>query len=86
MQFASHSLSKDGIELLGDVVLFVADPFGAQLKHEVRIRLAVDIHRVKIVCLYHVNPDEHVQGIIGGQALNHTVTWTPFTAQHFSTF
>lgn len=64
-----EELAKDGVELLGDVVLLVRDSLGSQLEDEVGVGLAVDVHGVQVVGLDHVHSHEDVQGVVGGQTL-----------------
>ena len=45
-QCSFHSLAKDGVELLRDVVLLVAEVRLAQFDDDVGVSLAVDVGRV----------------------------------------
>ena len=47
-QCSFHSLAKDGVELLGDVVLLVTEVQLAQFDDDVRVCLAIDVGRVKV--------------------------------------
>lgn len=59
-----ETLSEHRIQLLRNVIFFIRNAFRAQLQNEVRIGLAVDIHRVKVVGLDHVDSDQDVQRIV----------------------
>ena len=45
-------LSKDWVELFRYIVLLIVDRFGAKPDDEVGVSLAVDVSRVKVVCLW----------------------------------
>ncbi len=62
-------LAKDRVQLLGYVVVLVWNPFGSKLQYEVRVGLAIDVHGMKIIGLYHVHSHQNVQGIVGGKTL-----------------
>ena len=64
-----NSLSKHGIQLLGDIVLLVRNPLGAKVEDEVGVGLAVDVHRMEIVGLHHVGADKHPDRLVAGEAL-----------------
>lgn len=66
-------LSEDGIELFGYVVVLVTDSLGAQLEHNVRVCLAVQVHGVQVVSLDHVHSHEHMDGVVVGQPLEEAV-------------
>lgn len=69
----THVLSEHRIQLFRYVIFFVADSFRPQLQHYVRIGLAVDVHRMEVVGFHDVHPDQHVDGIVRGQALKEPV-------------
>ena len=64
-----NSLSKHGIQLLGDIVLLVRNPLGSEVEDEVGVGLAVDVHRVEVVGLHHVGADKHPDRLVAGEAL-----------------
>ena len=64
-----NSLSKHRIELLGDIVLLVRNPLGAEVEDEVGVGLAVDVHRVEVVGLHHVGADKHPDRLVAGKSL-----------------
>ena len=45
------SLSKDWVELFGDVVFLVVDCRAAESDHQIWVSLAVDVSRVKVIAL-----------------------------------
>ena len=47
-QNSLHSLAKDGVKLLGDVVLLVAEVRLSQFDDDVGVCLAIDVGRVKV--------------------------------------
>lgn len=63
------SLAKDRVQLLGDIVFLVRHLFTPQLDHNVRVRLAIQVHGVQVVCADHVHTHQHMYGVIGWQAL-----------------
>ncbi len=60
-----YLLSEDWIKLFWNVILFVTDSFRSELKDEVRIRLSVDVHGVKVVGLDYVHANQNMQRIVG---------------------
>ena len=63
------SLPKCRVELLGYVVLLVHDLLAAHEERDVGVRLAVEVHGMKVVGADDVHADKHVDGLVAGQAL-----------------
>ena len=64
-----NSLSKHGIQLLGDIVLLVRNPLGSEVEDEVGVGLAVDVHGVQVVGLHHIGADQHSDWLVARKAL-----------------
>jgi len=55
-------LSKDGIQLLGDVAFLGVPQLSASTHHHVRVCLAVEVRRSQIGDLYHMYSDQELDG------------------------
>lgn len=62
-----EALAEHRIQLLAHIVLLVRNTFAAQLQYDIRICLAVQVHRMQIGRLDNIDTDEHMNGIVGGQ-------------------
>ena len=75
LQPLRDSLPKGRVELLGYVVLLVHDLLAAHEERDVGVRLAVEVHGMKVVGADDVHADKHVDGLVAGQALGMEVEW-----------
>ena len=66
-------LSKNGIELLGHVIIFVRDLLASKLQDEVGVCLAVDVHGMEVISLHDVDPDQHPDWLVGWKSLEESV-------------
>ena len=68
-------LAKHRVQLLGDIVVFVREPLGAELEDKVGISLPIDIHRVEVVGFHHIHSHQDAQRFIGGNSLGKSKLW-----------
>ena len=77
-------LAKDRIQLLGDIIVFVRQPLGAELENKVGISLSIDIHGVEVVGFHNINSHQDTQRFIGGNSLEKSKLWIHSWKQCFS--
>ena len=68
-------LAKHRVQLLGDIVVFVRQPLGAELEDKVGVSLPIDIHGVEVVGFHNVNSHQDAERLIGGNSLEKSKLW-----------